>query len=111
MLPMSGIRPLSPKFAHCWMKRVVRAGLHREHGVDTRVRDLPEVRAEVSRIERVPQLLGDLASVLREDLGQAAALLVPEGVVLADGRDLLEALLPGPVAERMRGLARRVPAM
>ena len=88
--------------------RRVRAGLHREHGIDLHVGDLTEIGAEIRGVQRMPELLHDLAAAFGEDLGKAAALLVTEGVILADGRDALVALLERPVAERMREGARRI---
>ena len=49
----------------------------------------------------MPELLDDLAAAFGEDLGETAALFVAEGVILADGRNLLVTLLQAPIAERM----------
>jgi hypothetical protein len=42
--------------------RGVRAGLHGEDSVDTEIGELPKVWAEVSRVQRMPELLQDLAA-------------------------------------------------
>ena len=81
--------------------RRIGAGLHGEDRIDLQVRELAEIGAEVGGVERVPELLHDLAAAFGEHLGEAAALLVAERVILADGCDLLVALLQRPVAERM----------
>ena len=81
--------------------RRIRAGLHGEDRVDLQVGELAEIGAEIGGVERVPELLDDLAAAFGEDLGEAAALFMAEGVILADGGDLLVTLLQGPVAERM----------
>src|SRR5258707_6666159 len=79
----------------------LRTGLHREDRIDLEVGELAEIGAEVRRVERMPELLNDLAAAFGEHLGQATALLVAEGVVLADGGDLLVTLLQRPIAKRM----------
>src|ERR1700733_14112042 len=81
--------------------RRIRAGFHSEDRVDLQIRKLTEIRAEVGRIERMPELLDYFATAFGEDLGETAALFVAEGVILADGRNLLVTLLQTPVAERM----------
>ena len=81
--------------------RCVRAGFHGEDRIDLQIRQLAEIRAEVGGVERVPELLNDFAAAFGEDLGETAALLVAEGVILADGRNLLVTLFQGPIAERM----------
>src|SRR5258705_3739010 len=79
----------------------IRTGLHREDPIDLGVAQLAQLEAEVRRVERMPELLNDLAAAFGEPLGQATALLVAEGVVLADGGDLLVTLLQRPIAKRM----------
>ncbi len=56
----------------------------------------------------MPELLHDLPAPFGEHLGETAALFVAEGVILADGGDLLVALLQGPIAERMGEGAGRI---
>src|SRR5260221_7062448 len=77
------------------------SGFHREDRVDLEVGKLAEIGTEIRGIERMPELLHDLAAALGEYLGETSALLVTECVVLADGRDLPVALLQRPIAERM----------
>src|SRR5882757_7489405 len=87
----------------------IRAGLHREDRIDLKVGELAEIGAEIRRVERMPELLHDLATAFGEHLGEPAALLVAEGVVLADGCDLLVTLLQRPIAERMGEFTGAVP--
>ena len=72
-----------------------------EDGIDLELGELAEIGTEVGGVERVPELLHDLAAAFGEHLGEAAALFMAEGVILADGGDLLVALLQRPVSERM----------
>src|SRR5262249_34694058 len=63
---------------------------------------------EIGGVQRIPQLRHDLAAALGEYLGEAAALLVAERVVLADHCDAFEAVLQRPISERVRERARRI---
>ncbi len=56
----------------------------------------------------MPELTEHLAAALAEGLAEAAALLMAESVVLADGGNLLVALLQRPVGERPGEVAGRV---
>src|SRR5262245_60992733 len=60
------------------------AGLHRKYCIDLHVRDLAEIGAEIRSVQRMPELLHDLAATFGKDLAKAAALLMAKGVVLAD---------------------------
>src|SRR3984885_7008856 len=66
--------------------RRIRAGFHGEDRIDLQIGQLAEIRTEIGSVERMPELLDDLATAFGEDLGQTAALFVAEGVILADGR-------------------------
>src|SRR5215469_17027665 len=70
--------------------------------------DLREIRGEVERVERDPELLHDLASAILEHALEPADLLVAEGVVHGNGghSPVLEGL-GRVVAQRMHDLARR----
>src|ERR1700722_17056172 len=81
--------------------RRIRAGFHGEDRIDLQIRQLAEIWTEVGGVERMPELLDDFAAAFGEDLSKTAALFVAEGVILADGRDLLVTLLQAPIAERM----------
>ena len=71
------------------------------------VLDGRDVGPEVLGAERRPDLLDDLAAAGLERALEAADHLVAEGIVGADGDDLLVALLAGPLAERMARLRAR----
>jgi hypothetical protein len=69
-----------------------------------------DVRREVGRSERRPELLHDLAARFLERALERGAALVAERPVLADHRDLLVLhRVVGVLAERMPGLAGRPP--
>ena len=46
------------------------AGLHREDRIDLELGELAEIGAEVGGVERMPELLHDLAAALGEHLGR-----------------------------------------
>ena len=56
----------------------------------------------------MPELPDDLAACFGEHLAEPAALLVTEGVVLADGRDLAVTVFVGPIAQWVREGAGRI---
>src|ERR1700730_11752468 len=66
-----------------------------------------DVGAEILGADRDPDFLNDLAATILERLLEAADHLVAEGIVGADGGDLLETLVAGPLAERMARLRAR----
>jgi len=106
-----GVFAFRPKLEYCWIKRVASAPVSiAKNRIDLKVGELAEIGAEVRRVERMPELLHDLATAFGEHLGEPAALLVAEGVVLADGCDLLVTLLQRPIAERMGEFTGAVPA-
>ena len=81
----------------------------RPHRIDVTA-NLRDVRAEVRRVQRHPQLLDDLAPGVLERLLKAAEALPAEGIVCGDRRDLLVLeLRRHPLAEGMVRLARRKP--
>src|SRR6185312_11525480 len=65
----------------------VRAGLHREDDVWLHRLDPAQVRTEVGRAQRMPELASHRAAAFGEDLNEAARLLVAEGVVLSQRRN------------------------
>src|SRR5690606_6663332 len=75
---------------------------------DVHTAELADIGAEVCSIQRIPELVDDRAATLGEHLSKAGALLVPEGVVLRNGRHLSVALLQRPVGQRPRHLSGRV---
>ena len=83
-----------------------------DHEREDRIGVLPKgrnIRSEVLRADRRPDLLDDLPAAGFEGALEAADDLVPEGIVGADGGDLLVTLIAGPLPERMARL-RTAPA-
>src|SRR6266852_4336273 len=63
-----------------------------------------DVRSEILSAKRRPDFLDDLAAAILERLLETTDDLVAEGIVRADGDNLLVALVAGPLPERMAGL-------
>src|SRR5690606_30803102 len=86
----------------------VGAKFHGKNRIDIHAGQLPDIGAEVSGIQGIPELTGNFAAALGKYLDETCALLVPEGVILRYGGHPLIALLQCPIGQWAWHLARRI---
>ena len=72
---------------------------HGKDRIDFQIGDLAKIGAVIGRVERMPELLNNGAAAFGKDLREAAALLMPEGVILRHSGNALIALLECPISQ------------